>query len=40
LDCNYLSEADHRRLTEESRAVGSMLGAMLSNPESFLIRKK
>jgi len=39
LDCTYLDTSDHRRLTEENRAVGSMLGAMYTNPNSFLNRK-
>lgn len=30
LDCRYLNQVDHRRLTEEAIAVGSMLGAMLT----------
>jgi four helix bundle protein len=36
LDCKYLPAPDHERLTEENRAVGSMLGAMLNNPHPFL----
>jgi four helix bundle protein len=36
LDCKYLTAEDHSRLTEENRAVGSMLGAMLNNPQPFL----
>jgi four helix bundle protein len=39
LDCKYLAVADHSRLTEENRAVGSMLGAMLNNPHTFLAKK-
>jgi four helix bundle protein len=38
LDCKYLAVADHSRLTEENRAVGSMLGAMLNNPHPFLTK--
>ena len=37
-DCGYLSTSDHKRLTEECREVGAMLGAMLKNPSQFLIR--
>jgi len=37
-DCGYLSIADHVRLTEECRSVGKMLGSMLKNPESFILR--
>jgi len=39
LDCKYLAVAEHGRLTEENRAVGSMLGAMLNNPHPFLTKK-
>jgi four helix bundle protein len=38
LDCKYLKAEDHSRLTEENRAVGSMLGAMLNNPLPFLTK--
>ena len=38
LDCKYLPAPDHERLTEENRAVGSMLGAMLNNPQPFLTK--
>jgi len=37
-DCGYLSIADHDRLTEKCRSVGKMLGSMLNNPESFILR--
>jgi four helix bundle protein len=37
-DCGYLSIADHDCLTEECRSVGKMLGSMLKNPESFILR--
>jgi four helix bundle protein len=39
LDCLYLSAKDHARLTEENRVIGSMLGAMLNNPNPFLTTK-
>ena len=38
LDCKYLKAEDHRRLAEENRAVGSMLGAMLNKPLPFLTK--
>ncbi len=38
LHCKYLTAEDHKRLTEENRAVGSMLGAMLNNPHPFLTK--
>ena len=34
-DCGYLSEVDHRRMTNECREVGAMLGSMLNNPALF-----
>ena len=37
-DCGYLSIADHDRLTEKCRSVGKMLGSMLKNSESFILR--
>jgi len=37
-DCGYLIQTDHTRLTEKSSSVGKMLGSMLRNPESFLLR--
>jgi four helix bundle protein len=39
LDCGYLKHSDHKRLTNECKHIGSMLGSMLNKPESFLIRK-
>lgn len=37
-DCGYLSEEEHQKLTTECREVGAMLGSMLNNPASFLIK--
>jgi four helix bundle protein len=39
LDCLYLSVEDHARLTEDNRAIGEMLGAMLNNSRPFLTKK-
>ena len=39
-DCGYITEEDHRRLTEMSEEVGKMLGAMINNPEKFLIKSR
>jgi len=36
-DCAYLTPQLHEHLTARSQAVGRMLGAMLKNPDSFLI---
>ena len=38
-DCGYLSEVNHLRLTNECREVGAMLGSMINDPSSFLIKK-
>ena len=37
-DCGYLSIADHDRLTERCRSVGKMLGSMLKNTGSFILK--
>ena len=37
-DCGYISAVDYDRLTEKCRSVGKMIGSMLKNPESFLLR--
>ncbi|MCO6452676.1 MAG: four helix bundle protein [Caldilineales bacterium] len=37
-DCAYLSGDDHKRLTNECRIIGSMIGAMLNKPDPFLIK--
>ena len=37
-DCGYLSTVEHARLTEKCRSVGKMLGSMLRNPESFILK--
>lgn len=39
LDCNYISLEKHRELTIKSKEIGRMLGAMLNNPETFLVKK-
>lgn len=39
LDCNYISVEKHTELTLLSKEIGRMLGKMLNNPESFLIKK-
>jgi four helix bundle protein len=38
LDCGYLGNEDHLRLSDECSQIGSMLGAMLKNPTPFLPR--
>jgi four helix bundle protein len=39
-DCGYLTAAEHRELALLSREVGKMLGAMIRNPDPFLIRDR
>lgn len=36
-DCGYLDAETHKRLTEEAKEIGRMLGGMLRNPKPFLI---
>jgi four helix bundle protein len=38
LDCGYVGPSDHQCLTRECREIGSMLGAMLNNPQPFLLK--
>jgi four helix bundle protein len=35
-DCRYISAAQHRTLTAESRKIGGMLGNMIKKAESFI----
>jgi four helix bundle protein len=37
-DCGYLTPAQHCDLTDRCAEVGKMLGAMIQNPDPFLIR--
>ena len=37
-DCGYLSSKDHGRLTDQASELGAMLGAMIKDPSSFLIK--
>jgi four helix bundle protein len=39
LDCSYISVEKHTELTLLSKEIGRMLGTMLNNPETFLIKK-
>ena len=36
-DCGYISPEQYLYLSEESKAVGRMIGKMLKNPSSFLL---
>ena len=40
VDCGYLCESDHQRLSTKCKQIGSMLGSMLKEPNKFLLRKK
>jgi four helix bundle protein len=37
-DCGYLEGKHYEPLKEKCRSVGKMLGSMLKNPESFILR--
>ena len=37
-DCIYLSKGDHVIFTEKCREVGAMLGSMINDPSSFIVR--
>ena len=37
-DCNYMSQEEHKLLTELNAEIGKMLGKMINNPKSFLLK--
>ena len=37
-DCNYITAECHAELAARSQQIGKMLGSMIKNPGSFLIR--
>jgi len=37
-DCSYVTLEQHELLTAQSKEIGRMLGSMINNPDSFLIR--
>ena len=37
-DCKYLSPQDHAELTAKCHEVGAMLGSMINDPSSFILR--
>ena len=39
LDCGYINIEKHKELTLQSKEIGRMLGAILNNPETFLLKK-
>ena len=38
-DCGYINIEKHKELTLQPKEIGRMLGAMLNNPETFLLKK-
>lgn len=39
-DCGYLSPEDHGHLTRQAGEVGAMLGTIIKDPSSFLIKSR
>ena len=39
-DCRYITEIQHKSLSELNREVGRMLGAIINNPDPFLMKPK
>jgi len=39
-DCGYITTAEHAETTALCAQVGRMLGAMIANPDSFLVRNR
>ena len=39
-DCGYISAVEHRELTGTNHEIGNMLGAMLKNPDKFLLHQQ
>jgi 23S rRNA-intervening sequence protein len=37
-ECEYLSKSDHAILTEKCHEVGAMLGRIMNDPSSFILR--
>ena len=37
-DCGYFSEGDHTLFTEKRNEVGAMLGSMINDPSSFILK--
>jgi four helix bundle protein len=36
-DCGYIDKDDHKKLIDKNLEIGRMLGAMINNPQSFLL---
>jgi len=37
-DCGYITEEKHEELTTEVKEIGKMLGSMINNPSSFILK--
>ena len=37
-DCGYISKADHAQFIERSHEIGAMLGRIINDPSSFILR--
>jgi four helix bundle protein len=37
-DCGYLSKNDHAVFLEKRREIGAIIGSMINNPSSFVLR--
>ena len=37
-DCGYITDEKHQQLSETCRCIGGMLGSMMNNASSFLIK--
>ena len=37
-DCGYISSEEHKILTNQNAEIGRMLGSMINNPISFIIK--
>jgi len=38
MDCCYIAADEHKSLTDQTTEIGKMLGSMINNPDSFLIK--
>jgi four helix bundle protein len=38
-DCGYMPESDYKQFIERSHEIGAMLGSMINDPSSFILRQ-
>jgi four helix bundle protein len=38
-DCGYVAKSDHKQFVERSHEIGAMLGSVINNPSSFILRR-